>query len=116
MITQLFAGIPVTDYAASLAWYERLLGRPADLLPSNDEAAWRLTDSAWIYIVAEPTRAGAALHTLLIEDLDEFLSGVAARGIEAGPVEMISDGSRFALLTDPEGNSLKLGQPPPQQS
>jgi hypothetical protein len=28
MAVYLFAGIPVSDYAAALAWYERLLGSP----------------------------------------------------------------------------------------
>jgi len=29
----LFAGIPVADYAAALKWYERLLGSPPTFLP-----------------------------------------------------------------------------------
>ncbi|MEU5276141.1 VOC family protein [Streptomyces asoensis] len=28
MAVDLFAGIPVNDYAAALDWYERLLGAP----------------------------------------------------------------------------------------
>jgi len=28
MAVYLFAGIPVSDYAAALAWYEKLLGAP----------------------------------------------------------------------------------------
>jgi hypothetical protein len=34
----LFAGIPVADYAAALAWYERLLGFPPSFFPTDTEA------------------------------------------------------------------------------
>jgi hypothetical protein len=33
--THLFAGIPVTDYEAAIACYERLLGRAPDVLPTE---------------------------------------------------------------------------------
>jgi hypothetical protein len=38
----LFAGIPVTDYAAALKWYERLLGSPPTFFPHDKEAMWEL--------------------------------------------------------------------------
>jgi hypothetical protein len=31
----LFAGIPVADYAVALLWYERLLGSPPTFLPKR---------------------------------------------------------------------------------
>lgn len=33
----LFAGIPVSDFAAALAWYERLLGGPPSFFPHGAE-------------------------------------------------------------------------------
>ena len=38
----LFAGIPVADYAAALEWYERLLGSPPTFFPHDTEAVWEL--------------------------------------------------------------------------
>jgi len=108
----LFAGIPVSDRQAAGEWYERLLGRPPDLIPNAREAAWRLTDSGWLVIERDPARAGSALHTLLVADLDGFLAGLAERGVRAGPVELIGDGVRQAIVSDPDGNRLKVGQPP----
>ncbi|HEY4429287.1 MAG TPA: hypothetical protein VGN08_13885 [Solirubrobacteraceae bacterium] len=35
MITHLFAGISVADRDAAAAWYERLTGRPPDLIPND---------------------------------------------------------------------------------
>jgi hypothetical protein len=49
-VTILFAGAPVADVAASVAWYERLLGRPADGPVHETEAMWRFSDSAWLYL------------------------------------------------------------------
>ncbi len=80
-VTYLFAGIPVAHRDAAAGWYERLVGRPPDLVPNDDEAAWRLTETGWIYIVVDADRAGSALHTLLVDDLDAFLAGLAERGI-----------------------------------
>ena len=37
----LFAGIPVADYAAVRLWYERLLGSPPSFFPNDNEAVWR---------------------------------------------------------------------------
>ena len=77
----LFAGIPVADRDAAVQWYERLLGRPPDLVPNDHEAAWRLTDSGWICLYADAEPPGPAPHTLLVDDLDRFLAEVAERGI-----------------------------------
>jgi PhnB protein len=41
----LFAGIPVAGYADARAWYERLFGRPPDLIPNENEAAWQLSSA-----------------------------------------------------------------------
>lgn len=56
--TDVFASIPVGDRDAAVSWYGRLLGRPPDLIPNKDEAAWRITDSGWIYVIADAVRAG----------------------------------------------------------
>ena len=44
MALYLFAGIPVNDYAAALAWYQRLLGSPPRFFPSDTEAVWELAE------------------------------------------------------------------------
>jgi len=104
----LFAGIPVGDRDAAMRWYERLLGRPPDLVPNNREAAWRLTESGWICLYAGPGGPASAPHTLLVGDLDGFLAGVLARGIEHGPIETIAPSVRQSVITDPDGNRLKV--------
>ena len=42
------AVVPVADFDAAHAWYERLFGRPADNLPMEGHLVeWRLTEGGW---------------------------------------------------------------------
>lgn len=111
VVEHLFAGIPVADRDAAVQWYERLLGRPPDLVPNDHEAAWRLTDSGWICLYAGVETCAPAPHTVLVSDLDQFLAGVAERGIVPGPVQTIAPSVRQSVIVDPDGNRLKVAQP-----
>jgi predicted enzyme related to lactoylglutathione lyase len=106
-----FAGIPVVDRDAALAWYERALGRPPDLVPNADEAAWQLTDSAWICLERDPAHAGAVRHTVLVGDLHALVAELEGRGAPPAPIETIPGKALTAVLTDPDGNRIQLGQP-----
>jgi hypothetical protein len=110
IVQHVFAGIPVADRDAALGWYERMLDRPPDLVPNDREAAWQLTETSWICLIADPEHAGSALHTLLVDDLDSFIAEQGARGAAAGPIEAIATSVRQTILTDPDGNRLKVGQ------
>jgi predicted enzyme related to lactoylglutathione lyase len=107
-----FAGIAAADYEALRAWYERLAGRPPDLVPNEIEVCWRLTETSWIYVKADPERAGKAFHTILVDDLDRQLAELAERGIASGPVETLPEGVRKTVVTDPEGNTIQFGEAP----
>ena len=110
-VEHVFTGVPVADRDAAVAWYERLVGKPPDLIPNEHEAAWRLTPTSWVYIVADPERAGSAFNTVLVSDLDSFLADMKDRGIAAGAVETIGRSVRQTIIADPDGNRLKVGQP-----
>ncbi len=53
---------------------------------------------------------GPASNTVLVDDLDAFVLGLAGRGIEAPPIEL-SQAGRSTALIDPDGNLLKVAQP-----
>ena len=107
---QLFAGCAVADLAAARAFYEELLGRGPDLVPNADEACWRLTDEAWLYVIVDPPRAGGGVLTVLVDDLDARLADWASRGIVPREVEDYGNGTRKATIIDPAGNELGFGQ------
>ena len=108
-----FAGIHVADLAAAVAWYERFAGRSPDLVPNDDEAAWRFTESGWIYLVRDAGRAGTAAVTLLVDDLDERVAAVAGRGLAAGQAETFANGVRKVAFSDPEGSTIAFAEVPP---
>jgi catechol 2,3-dioxygenase-like lactoylglutathione lyase family enzyme len=109
-IKVLFAGIPVADLEAAIGWYERLLGGPPDMKPNEIERTWKLTDESWVYVVTDADRAGNALVTVMVDDLDERLARLRERGIEPDEIQEISEKVRKAVFTDPEGNQIGIGQ------
>ena len=92
-------------------WYERLFGREPDMRPHATEACWRLTDSAWLYVLEDSERRGGAEATIMVEDLDAELAALAGRGIEPAEVEEYPGKARKASIVDPEGNRIGIGQP-----
>jgi predicted enzyme related to lactoylglutathione lyase len=109
-VNYVFTGIAVADYEAGREWYERLLGRPPDLVPNAAEAAWQLTETAWIYVVHDAERAGRALVTVLLDDLEAQVSELAARGLSTSPIETAPGLFRKAEIRDPEGNKITFAQ------
>ena len=109
-INVLFAGVAVADFDTAVEWYQRLLGSPPDMAPHKTERAWRLTGESWIYVVADPERAGKSLLTVMVDDLDERLTAIVRRGIEVGEVETHGGTTRKVEIVDPEGNRIGFGQ------
>jgi catechol 2,3-dioxygenase-like lactoylglutathione lyase family enzyme len=108
---QLFAGVAVEDYWRAIDWYERLFGRSPDVVVrEGDEAMWRVSDDGWIYVVRDAGRSGNALVTILVPDLDEYLTVLAARGVDKPEIETEPGKYRKAAFEDPEGNTITIGQ------
>ncbi len=112
MHAELFAGIPVRDYAASLRWYERLLGKPPAFFPDDTEAVWEVGERRFLYIDVRPAHAGHAMLTLLVDDLDALLAELAERGLTPAAEEAYPGGVRKAVFRDPDGNEIGLGGGP----
>jgi predicted enzyme related to lactoylglutathione lyase len=110
----LFAGIPVGEFGRAAEWYERLFGRPADVVAHETERLWTVTGSGWVYVVADPLRAGHGLAAIVVDDLDAAVAELAARGIDVTSTEQVPDGGRKANLTDPDGNQVALIEVPGQ--
>jgi hypothetical protein len=110
MITHLFAGVPVKELDSALDWYERFCARPPDNRPNLNEAVWQLVPSGLIYVVRDPDRAGSGLLTLIVDDLDAMVSGIAERGITPDAIDVLPAIARTAVITDPDRNRLTLAQ------
>jgi catechol 2,3-dioxygenase-like lactoylglutathione lyase family enzyme len=104
----LFAGIPVSDYDAARAWYQRLWGGEPAFLPHDTEAVWGVAEHGWVFIVLRPEHAGHALHTVFVDDLDARVAAIADRGIEPVERETYDNGVQKVIYHDPDGNELAL--------
>ncbi len=104
----LFAGVPVADLAAAMPWYEGLFGRRADVVANDDEVMWRVSEGGWLYVVRDAARAGHAVVTISVGDLERSVIALAVRGVRAGPIEAVGTAGRKAVANDPDGNQVAL--------
>jgi len=108
----LFAGLPVSDLARVVDWYERLLGAGPAFYPNDTEAVFELAEHRYLYLEVLPERAGHGLCTLFVPDLDERIASAGARGVRPVHRETYDNGVRKAIYRDPEGNEIGLGGGP----
>ncbi|MFD5299403.1 VOC family protein [Streptomyces mutabilis] len=112
MALDLYAGIPVNNYAVALHWYEQLLGSPPAFIASETEAVWELAEHRSVFIEHRPGRAGQAMHTIFVDDLDSRVVQIADRGLEPTKRETYPNGVRKAVYHDPDGNEIGFGGAP----
>lgn len=104
----------VKDPAATRAWYREVLGIDGDYGPQmnwSEETCDRpyslishFTDDAYI----KPGRGGFMIN-LRVDDLDTFLTQLAAKGVEV--LDSTDEGyGKFAWLLDPDGVKIELWQ------
>jgi hypothetical protein len=86
------------------------MGRPPDFHPHENEAVWQIIENGWIYVVADAGRAGKALLTLMVDDLDRQVAELQERGVAVGAIETQPGRFRKAEVTDPAGNKISFGQ------
>jgi catechol 2,3-dioxygenase-like lactoylglutathione lyase family enzyme len=109
-ITQLFAGVPVSDLDASIDWYTRLFGRPPDMR-AGEEILWDIDEHATLFIEPNAAQAGAGRITLAVAGLDAFLEHLVAQRIQHEAIETYSNGVRHVKVPDPDGNAIAFAEP-----
>ena len=102
----------MSDYERALVYYQRLLGPEPAFFPNATEAVWELAEHRYLYIEQLPERAGHALHTVFVGDLDERVEGISRRGIEPSSQETYENGVRKVIYRDPDGNEIGFGGSP----
>jgi catechol 2,3-dioxygenase-like lactoylglutathione lyase family enzyme len=111
-LTKVLATVPVADFDASIAWYERLLGRPADARPMAGLADWHLTDSAWVQVYRNENQAGNTALNFAVDNLEKHSAELAGRGITLGPVTTTDKNAKLAPVADPSGNTITFVENP----
>ena len=106
-IDHVLAVVPVADFEAAHAWYERLFGGPADNLPMEGRLVeWQVTDSGWVQVTRDADRAGSAEVNFAVDDLDQHLADVSGRGLAPGAIETVDKGVQLSAISDPDGNTI----------
>jgi hypothetical protein len=103
-----FMGVAVTDLSAGQKFFACLFGKPPDVLVNENEVMWRVNESAWLYVVVDPPRAGHALAALSVPDIDATLAELAGRGLQPASLEEHEGGARKAIFLDPDGNTAAV--------
>ncbi len=109
MALDLFAGIPVSNYETAKPWYERLLGAEPSFIAHSTEAVWELAEHRFLFIDEDAERAGRAIHTIFIDDLDARVADIASRGIEPEERVTYPGKARKAIYRDADGNEIGFG-------
>jgi glyoxylase I family protein len=110
--SHLFAGIAVADFDAGLRWYERVFGKPPDMLPAEGDSVWHLASGASVYVVRDAERAGKALVTLAVPDLENLKAELAARSVAHRPIRQTPGPVLRLVVTDAEGNRVTFFEDP----
>lgn len=105
-VSAVLAAIPSSDMVKSEAFFEALIGRPADERPMPVLAEWRW-DGGVLQVVEDAKRAGGGLVTMIVPHMSEALTGLRRRGltVDADEGTVVA---QVATLTDPDENQITL--------
>ena len=62
---------------------------------------WELAEHRYLYIKELRERAGHVVHTVFVDDLDERVESIGARGSEPASQETYGNGVRRVIYRDP---------------
>lgn len=99
----------VEDLDAAATFYADVLGLPVKF---RDGDRWMAFDAGGTTLALagppeDPVAAPGAMVGLEVTDLDEWLAGAQARGLQAGPVQT-GPHERSVLVRDPAGDVLTV--------
>lgn len=110
-ITDLIAGVPVSDLDASIEWYTRFFGRSPDMR-AGDEVLWDVAEHATLFIEPNAAQASAGRITFAVAGLDALLERLVGQRIEHESIETYSNGVRHVKIPDPDENAIAFAEPP----
>jgi catechol 2,3-dioxygenase-like lactoylglutathione lyase family enzyme len=108
-IRNAIASLAVRDLDVSLAWYERLLGRPADSRPMAELGEWKFERGGWLQVYQGTERAGSGSVTLAVTRLEEQISAIRDADMDPGE-PIISEKVKVVMIKDPDGNSIAFAE------
>jgi len=108
-IRNALASLAVKDMKSALAWYTKLLGRPADSRPTPELAEWRFARGGWLQVYELAERAGSGSVTLTVSDMEELLPQLKALGIDTSQ-RTFGEKVNTLMIADPDGNHIAFAE------
>ena len=108
-VNHVLAVVAVSDVETSRRWYERFFdAEPTNIPMPGLLVEWRVTGNGWVQVTADPERTGLSQLNLAVDDLEQQVREIEARGIEAGEILQVNKGVRLCTFEDPDGNAVTL--------
>ena len=111
-ITNALASVAVRDIKAAAQWYLKVIGRPADSMPTPDLAEWNFPGGGCLQVYALPERAGSCSCTLSVSSIDAEAAQLEKIGVSTGA--LMGEQVNVFMINDPDGNSIAFAQAPNQ--
>jgi hypothetical protein len=73
---------------------------------------WELAEHRYVYVVEQVEHAGHGLLTLFVDDLDQQVEHIGARGLQPAERETYDNGVRKVTFRDRDGNQIGFGGAP----
>ena len=108
-IDNALASVSVNNLQAAIAWYERVLERPADSRPMPEVAEWKFPRGGWLQVYQLAERAGCGSFTLAVTDIDEIIARASKLGIDTSQ-KSSSAKVKTLMITDPDGNHIAFAE------
>jgi catechol 2,3-dioxygenase-like lactoylglutathione lyase family enzyme len=108
-ITNAIASIAVRSLKDASAWYERVLGRPADSRPMPEVAEWKFERGGWLQIYELPARAGSGSVTLAVRNIENQVAKLETLGIDTRR-RTSNPKVETLMIADPDGNSIAFAE------
>lgn len=109
-ITDVLAVLPSANFKAAAAWYERLVGRPADRRPMDGLVEWQLCPGGAIQLTESAEHAGSAQVTVGVDDVEAYAAELAERGLSLQVTDTASGQFRIGTIKDLDGNAIVFAQ------
>ncbi len=106
-INAITVGIPVSDLAQAVAWYQRAfeLGEP-DLAPMEGIVEFNL-EVFWLQLYTSNAPGGDGLSANIgVRDATAQQRRLAGLGLKVSDVERVEGVVEYFALTDPDGNKI----------
>ncbi len=104
-IATIFAQVSCSDIQTSVAWYEKLFGKPPLRRPMPGLAEWQFTESAEVQVFEAPQHAGHSTLTLGVLPLGPERKRLLDAGLAPGAIEEAT-GFFIMRISDPDGNLI----------